>query len=271
MPEVYSNTPAIRPLGNAFRFKPKGVFWMRPVGSEFIERGGDYQEFKLTTTIEENEVYDNQYPEKTLALVDLTKADITVSFQSRMMVEFLRRTAVLSSVLTYSQQAAIDVSITKTIPTGKGIRLAHRDISDIEIMSTGVGAEIYVAGVHYDLDGASGQLFILAHPDGVVLDADGNAEVDITYSAPAIEGRKSYGPMSQTDIRCAIGFRQKMKWGPQIDAVFHDVQLRPDGDIMLGSDGDDFGTMGFTGRVFADPTKPAGFQLGELVDIERAA
>lgn len=266
--EVYSKSATFRPLGNNLRMKPKGQFALKLIGEEFYEKGGDYSSFNWTPDIEENDVNSNEYPERTLALVDITKSDITIAFTARMATDVLRRISMLSEEKTYSQAAVAAGSVTKNMPVGKLLSLGAMDVTVTSV--TGPADEVYVLGTHYELDSATGMIGILAHPDGVAA-VEGVAEVTIDFTAPTIEGRKAYGFMSQTSIRATILFRQKVKWGPQSAVEFWDVQLRPDGDIVLGGDGDEFAEVSFTGRVFADPTRGAGYELGRAVDLPRAA
>ena len=173
-----ANTPIYRPLPNSFRMKPKGQFLIKPADSEEWHKGGDYDEFKYSIDIEETEVYSNEFPEKTLALLDITKAEPTISFSARMMTPFLTEVAFMSAKMA-----------------GSGMGVSSVDLA------------------------------------------------------------------SDTE--------EDTKWGPMHEVTFHDVQLRPDGDVILGADGDDFQTQSYVGRCYRDLDQPAGFELGTVVERPR--
>lgn len=267
MAEAYSTAPSLRPLDANYRYKPRGMFTMAEVGSANFNLGGDFDTFDVTTEIEENDVFSNETPEKSLALVDVTKAEIGISFTSRMLTKQIRRTQMLSSKQTFSQPAAPGQELDATIVVGDIIMLDHMAVTMGAVTS---GAVVMVRGLHYECDSETGAFQLLLAPDGVILDAEGALEVHIEYDALEIVNRVAFGFMSQTDIRYTIQFRQKQKWGPQSFFQFWIVQLRPDGNMPLGGDGEDFGTQSFVGRVYPDFTRPAGFQLGRAIDIPKA-
>ena len=271
MPEVYNKAATFRPLTNDLRMKPKGQFALEIIGEEAdgFDKGGDYSSFTVTPNIEENDVNSNEYPEKTLALVDITTADISIGFSARMATDVLRRISMLSEQKTFTQAAVAAGTMTKMMAPNKLFSLGAMDVTVTTVL--GPNAEEYVFGTHYEIDSATGMVGVLKHPDTVLADESGRAEVTVEFTAPEIEGRKAYGFMSNTTIRARILFRQKNKWGPQSAIEFWDVQLRPDGEIVLGGDGEEFAEVNFTGRVFADPTRGAGYELGRAIDLPRAA
>ena len=266
--EIYSKSPSSTPLDRNFRFKPKGQFFLLDPYLNEWTRGGDYSAFSISAEIEEEDVFSNEYPERILDFVDVTSADITINFTAKMMPSFLRRAAMLSKRLTRTQEAVVGATVSQAVTSGGAIRLPHLAITDVAVDAGGAGAQAYVEGVNFTIDKVSGFLLILKHPDGVVVDAKGQAVVDVIYSAAAFT-RETFGLMSQTSIQTSIAFRQKVKWGPQVLVIIHRAQIRPDGEITLGGDGNEFGEMSFTCRVFADPTKGGDFQLGEAIDLPR--
>lgn len=266
--EIYSKSPSITPLDRNFRFKPKGQFYLfDPFLGEWT-RGGDYSNFAITPEFEENDVTSNEYPERVLDFVDITSADITVSFTARMLTPFLRRASMLSKRLTKTQAAVEDVTHSQAVTSGGVIRLPHLAITDCIVEAGGAGAQVYVEGEHFTIDKISGFLVVLKHPEGVVLDVKEQAVIDVIYSAAEFT-REAFGLMSQTSIQTSIAFRQKTKWGPQVLVIIHKVQIRPDGEIVLGGDGTEFGETTYTCRVFPDVTKGGDFQLGEAIDLPR--
>lgn len=266
--EIYSKSPSITPLDKSFRFKPKGQFFLFDPYLQEWTRGGDYASFSISMEIEEEDVYSNEYPERVLDFVDITQADLTVNFTARMQPMFLRRASMLSKRLTKTQVAVEDVEFSSKVTSGGVLRLPHMAITEVAVAASGAGAQTYVEGTHFSIDKVSGFLVVLRHPDGVVLDVNGQAPVDVVYSAAAFT-REAFGFLSQTSIQTQIAFRQKVKFGPQVLAVFHRCQIRPDGEVGMGGDGSEFGEMSYTCRVFADPTKSADFQLGEAIDLPR--
>lgn len=269
-----AGSPIVRPLDNNFRFQAKGQFFIRDKGAKVWKKGGDYEEFKWSYNIEENEIFSNEYPEQTLAYVDVTKADITLSFTARMMTEQLRRVAFMSQEgLSYSQDAAEAATEIYLLQAGDVIELPHKDLTDVALTAKDeLDADVnLVEGTHYSVSAADGLVDVYALPAEAAVSADGETTVTVVYDADAIVGRKAYGILSATDIRKEVKFVQNTKLGVMHDSVLWDIQLRADGDILLGGDGTDMGSMGFTGRVFADPSHGAGFELGMVTERERIA
>ncbi|MBC6716915.1 hypothetical protein H9Q09_11920 [Aurantimonas sp. DM33-3] len=269
-----AGSPIVRPLDNSFRFQTKGQWLIKLPGSKTWKKAGDYNEFKFSYNIEENEIYSNEYPEQTLAFVDVTKAEVSLGFTTRMMTDFLRRVAFMSKPgLTFDQAAADAVIDTTFAAAGDVIEVAHRNLTNVALtVKDELDAEIdLVEGTHYAVSAADGLIDVFALPADAAVNENGEAEVTTTYDAEAIVGQVAYGVLSATDIRASVKFLQNTKLGVQHEVEFWDVQIRADGDVVLGSDGTEMGEMGYTGRVFADPTRGAGFEMARVLERARAA
>ncbi|WP_062233611.1 hypothetical protein [Aureimonas sp. N4] len=89
-------------------------------------------------------------------------------------------------------------------------------------------------------------------------------------SAAAVAGRKLWGVASKLDIHGSVMFRSTNKYGPRQLVEFWDVGLTGDGEVALGSNSIDQGTVWVMGKVYADATRKTAFAYGRATDIPGA-
>ncbi|SMC32484.1 hypothetical protein SAMN06297251_10138 [Fulvimarina manganoxydans] len=266
-----AGTPTFRPLSESLRYRPKGQALFTIEGSDIRQKVGDYESLNLSFEIEETDDYSNEYPIRTKTGSEVTQADVSVSFASRMLPRLIRQLMYGSaSGLTISQAAAAaEVVDVAKIAVDEIARLAHRKITDC-LVTDAAGAITYVEGTHYKCDREGGFVEILAHPVGatVTIEPDGRetAAVQITYDADAITDAPVFGILSNPSIVVRIEFLQNMRRGPQSEIVLNRVQIRVDGDVPLAADGEDNASITFTGKCLPDTSQPAGLEIGYAID-----
>ncbi|SMC57375.1 hypothetical protein SAMN06297251_10447 [Fulvimarina manganoxydans] len=261
---IYSTLP------NELRTKAKCQILARIKGDKFFRSLGDTTSVTGTRTLEESEVYSNETPDKDLALTDITKNEMSFNFVLRQMTAFAKKILFQSEEVVVSQAAvAAEAASFVGIAAGDIADLDHHSISQITVECAATQTA-YVEGTNYVLDGEMGRLEIVAHPAGATVAVDGTADIDVVYDADAADV-VTYGPASKTDVRAEIIIRQNNRWGPSFDYELWDMQMRPDGDLIMGQDGDDFGEMTIVGRAYADSTKAPEYRIGRVRQIPKAA
>jgi hypothetical protein len=245
----------------------------------FSERGtdrfvnlGDFEELGTTPNLTEIERFSKEYPTSTLVRTDVIRKDVSISMTAKSLTPAARAMLFMAaSTKDYLVQAAVAAgeAIFEDVNVGDIFSLGARDISVTSVTDGAVSDPVtYVLGTHYRIDRRTGYLEITAIPSGAA-----GTDIEVSFSAPAItaaDKRQHLGVLAGRGIRGRLfirGISDSDK--DHIEATFWDVEIRPSGDIALQG-GDDFGDITLTGRVYADGTRPAGKEIGEVAVIPRA-
>lgn len=254
---------AFRPLEGNLRIKNKCQVLARPAGEKFWRLLGDHSGVNLSYTIEETEVYSNETPDKDLAVLDITKAEPTLTMNLRQITDFCAQVMFLTGKPNAVAPAPV---VDRKV---KWIGMVAGDVADIGVQGiTKIVAtpNTLVEGTHYQVDKEAGRFEVIALPDAFPT-ADG---IEVTVSGSGT-GLPTYGMMDKVQIRSGILIRTNNRHGRNWEVELWDVQLRPDGDLAMGSDGDDFGELTVNGRLFADASQPAAYRFGRIRELPRRA
>ena len=259
-----------RPFDGHIRMKPTGVLLAKLAGDAGFVNVGDYESVTYSVEIEEEDIFSPQAPERVKIATLPTESSISLSFELSQLTDMFRAVAYASEPdLVFAQDAAANTKITViAAKAGRIFPVGKRKISAVEVTDPAAqaGDPVYVEGTHFQFDGETGHVEIIAHPDG-----SDTGTVDIEFASAAIAGRKTWGLLSSTDIRGSLMFRSTNKYGPLQLTEFWDVKFRADGDQTLGSNSTDWANVSFTGEVFANSAKPLAFAYGQVTDLPRPA
>jgi len=258
-------TAVYKSLPNDTYVIPKAQLLFQPQGQEEFFLLGDADEVTIEPTVEESERYSNEGGVKELALTVVTQVDATFN-ATLMQLSDINRALSLLGELEYATQGAI-VGQTKNIigvnPDEKMYELDGITDTTITAFTDGTTLVDYIEGVDYIHDAKAGIVQILSIPAG------GDADVIITFDGAEILAASEVakiGIANKTANRGKLIIRGTNEVGPRSKVVLHDVQLRPDGERNYISD-EDFDSIEIVGRIFKDPSQPAGLQLGFEQDI----
>ena len=250
-----------RPLTGNLRIKNKCQILARPLGEAYFRSMGDHSSVNLSFTIEETEVYSNESPDKDLVLVDITKAEPALSAALRQTTDFGAQIL----FLTGKPLKSVGTPVADRNFAFAG--MTPGDVADLgveNITKLVVTDAKFVKGTHYEIDQEAGRIELIAIPDG----ADGDLEGTVSGTAGVLP---AYGLMDQTQIRCSVLIRTNNKFGRNWELEFFICQPRPEGELPLGMDGDDFGEVTVNFRIFADPSQPRAFRYGRIRELPRRA
>ena len=251
-----------RPLEGNLRFKNKCQILAKPAGESFYRSLGDNSSVNMSYTIEETEVYSNESPDKVLAVLDITKAEPTLAMTLRQVTDFCARVMFLTGKPANAAPVAVVDRPFEFVgmKAGDVADLGVQNITEIDLTTAG-----FVEGTNYQVDKEAGRFEFILAPNGYVAATGVKGTVSGDGSSLPI-----YGMMDKTQIRTAILIRTHNKYGRNWEVELWDVQVRPDGDLALGSDGDDFGELTVNGRLFPDPAQPAAFKFGRIRELRAA-
>lgn len=249
-----------------FACKPTGVLMAKLKNEAGFINVGNYESVTWTPTVEREDIWSPQTPERSKIATIVTEQSVTMSFELAQLTPMFRAIAFQSRPdLLLDQEAVIaqdieivDAKAGRIFPTG------FRKISNV--MVTDATAAEYVEDTHFQYDAETGNVEILAHPGDVE-----KATITITVDAAAITGRTVWGLLSETEIRGSLMFRSTNKYGPLSLVELWDVEFAADGDQTLGSNTTDKASFSFTATVFADDSQADAFKYGKITDIPRAA
>lgn len=265
---------------NLYKF-PKCHGWLNLKGtSDFAGRYvrmGDYSAINLQNSFETEDVYGNDSPTRSLRDQILVQKSGTLNWGVRNMTPLAHSLIFLSDPDAYHTQSIIAAdSEFVTDPLGVTEAVVLPFINGVlALVSDGDAVDPieYLEGQHYVFDAASGIFEVVAHPAGVTV-VDGRAAVTIIHSAPAITPTDKIrrGGVMQLDdgIRASALFLQIGK-GPNLRITLHDVKFLNSEEIPIGNDENSPVVVSLTGALSEDPTKPAGFRWGEVLEIKQAA
>lgn len=256
-------------LENTFYAIPKAQILWKPVGADSYTVLGDADDVNIETAVEETERYTNEEGLRIKSRTIVTQIDLTLSMTLVQLTDTNRALSLLGEVTPFTQAAAADEvkNIAGVNHNDAVYQLDHRFIDGASVVITdGATTVNYVEGTHYRVDAEGGFIQFIAEPDG----ADGDAV--ITYDVLEItadDGKNLIGPASKSANRGSIIIRGQNDVGPRVMVELWDVQLRPAGERSYISE-TDLDTIELEGDIFRDPTKPAGFELGQetLIALE---
>lgn len=256
---------ALQPIPASGLSIPRANVLIGDVGSNYMIDVGDVETFSLSLEVEEVERYGRNFSMKTLRRSDVIQVNATISMSVVDMTKFMRALSVASKDDSfYTQQAVTDNAVTfQNVAGGRVYKVPHMKLASVSV-TDGSGLVEFVPGLHVVVLEDSGYIQVLNTPAG----ADGS--MIVTYDAPAISSSDDMlmaGIGSNFDIRKTVHVVGINAVGPRDMLVLHDVQMRPDGERAFQGE-DDYAQLSITGRVFADPTKPEGFQLGHMITID---
>lgn len=250
-----------RPVGGNLRIKNKAQCLLKRAGESFHRSVGDNSGITQSQTIEETEVYSNETPDKDLAVLDVHKAEPTLSIVLRELTDTACQILWMTGASTKGVgQAVVDQAFGFVgMKAGDIADLGVEMITEIEITEAG-----WTRGTHYEIDHEAGRFECIALPDG----SDGDVAGTVTGTKGVLP---VYGIMDKTQQRYGVIIRTNNRFGRNWEIEYWNVQLRTDGDLPLSADGDDFGEVTLNGRVFADASKPAALRFGRVRELPRRA
>lgn len=226
---------------------------------------------ELTRSIssEYDERYSNEYAVKTLAYRELDQMSGELKLKLFQSSKVALMMANLSDAHIVDQPAAQGLEVTVANTDGTEVIPLNRKRVTNVVVSDGAG-QAYVEGEHYVLDdGEDGNAFVslFGKPAGA------GADTVVDFDCLAARGDRYFFGES-AELMVGITFVESIKatTGRSREVhVYHQVGMTPDGDLTLI--GGDTGPreISITGKLYPDPTRPAGQQLGYIDTNWRAA
>lgn len=253
-----------RPFDGHIVMKPTGVLLAKLAGDVGFRNVGNYENVTYTIEKEEEEIWSPQAPERVKIGTIYNEVNINLAFGLQQLIPLMRSVVMQSDAGLVLDQAAVADKVVEIadLETGGIFPLGYRDVTKVAVAPAAGGGQPYVEGTHFQYDAPTGHLEIIEHPGKAE-----KASVKVTVSAAAVAGRKLWGVASKLDIRGSVMFRSTNKYGPRQLVEFWDVGLTGDGEVALGSNSSDQGTVSVMGKVYADATREAAFAYGRATDI----
>ncbi|OHV83650.1 hypothetical protein [Rhizobium sp. LCM 4573] len=245
------------------KYSLQGSF--QPHGEEGAYKLGDLEALGYTPEVQEMERWSREFAEKTLVRTDPLQKGATISLTALSISDLVRAAFVMDDVDQFLEQAAT----TKTVTFTKFVagRIYSTGLRDATVTTFDDGAVTdaieFVEGTHYRWVGETGDFEWLSKTAG----ADGG-EMEVSGAAiTAAEGRQQLGLMANSGLRGKLTLWGSNEIGDPVHVEFWDVKLTPSGEVALQG-GDDYTQMQFTGRVYADGTKPSRFRYGRMTVLK---
>lgn len=248
-----------RPVTEHLAMKPTGVLMVRLAGETGFMNLGNYESVSFSMEKEEEDIWSPQTPIRSKVGTIVNEISATLSFELNQLTAGFRSVAMQSQRGLVLRQQAVAKAPFEIVDfeAGRIVPIGYRDVTEVKI-------EGYEENKHFQVDRLTGNLEIIAHPDGKP-----RGKVAGTVSAAAIDGWSLHGIMSDMDIRGSAMFRSTNLYGPLQLVEFWDVQLSPTDEVTLGSNSADLGSISFEGSIFADPRREGAFEYGRVTDLPR--
>ncbi|GLQ53598.1 hypothetical protein [Devosia nitrariae] len=244
--------------------------------SKAFVRTGDYSNITLQNEFETEDVFGNDGPTRTLRAKWLVQKSGVLN-QGWRQISDLGHAIIFGgspdSFYTQAAQAAGGSFLTDEIGQDEAAVLPFLDGEVTAVMSLDAVPIAYVENQHYTFDPASGIFDIRKHPDGVVVDADGRAAVEITYGAPAITAADKVlhaGIMQLDDGLVGAAMFNQVGKGENLRITCHQVTFLNTEEVPIGSDENSPVAISVNGTLSEDPSKAEGFRWGEILKLKRA-
>jgi hypothetical protein len=257
------------PLPNDTYSLPRAQVLFRRHGTEKWINLGDVEAFSYTPELTEIERYGKDSDTRVLRRSDVIQKDANGSMTLVQMSDVVRGMMFMSDPDSYAAQAEVTAgtyTITNVEPGGI-YRLPAFDVTVTAITDGNETEPVnYVEGTHYKVDRRTGFIEILAIPEGA-----SGTDAEVTYDAPevtATEKRQELGLMQNNGVRGSLFVRGQGAVGPNDEVELWDCEIRPSGDVQLQGE-DDYQQIELSFRVYADGTKPAGFEYGRIRSIPK--
>lgn len=253
-------------LSSDYYVIPKAQILFQPRGEEGFVLLGDADDVEVTIEVTEQERFTNEEGVRKLVKTVVTEVNPTMSMTLVQMTDRNRALSLLGEPTPYTQTAESGVEkVFEDIIIDRIYKLDHTNVDETTIVVTdGAEAETYVAGEHFLLDALTGMIQIIGKPAGA------DDDVKIVYDGLAVvaaDGLARIGVASKTENRGTIIIRGTNDVGPKTELTLWDVQIRPAGGRSYVGE-TDFDNIEIEGRIFVDPTKPSGFNVGQERLIE---
>jgi hypothetical protein len=240
---------------------PKAQLLFKPSGEDVYHLLGDADDVNVEITVEETERYSNIGGTRRLAKTIINQVDATLNMTLVQLSDLNRALSLLGEVTYDTQTADTGLTLSLTAPEHDGTvyALGKYDVSNVVVTDDAGTPVDYDLDTHYKLDAKTGKLQLISMPTG----ASGNVEVTFDCAEVVADDKLTkIGIASKTENRGEVIVRGTNTVGPVLELTLHDVQLRPDGERNYISE-TDLDTIDVVGRIFADTSKPTGFQLGQ--------
>lgn len=257
------------PLSNDGYRIPRAQVLFKRAGSDRFVNLGDVESFNVTPELTEIERYSKEYSTRVKTFSAVVQKNASISMTLMHLTDTARAMLFMTDVDGKLVQSAVaDGEVTfENVAAGDIFDLGARDVTVSAVTDGEVAPVSYTLGTHYKVDRRTGKLEIIAVP-GTAGD-----DVKIEFTAPAItanDKRWMGGLMKAQGVRGTVFVRGLSDLGANEEASFWDVEFRPSGDIAMQGE-DDVANIEVSGQVYADGTRPAGFELGEIAVIPKTA
>jgi len=199
----------------------------------------------FNTELEKVEHNDTEAEVQTLDGEDVTKRNMSISFQTADINDTFNRLAYLSSeaALTQTVQTDIPVVIASAL-AGKVEDVGYLDLTTL-VVKDASDATTYVLGTDYTFDRKWGTFIVLS--TGSIVDTD---EIHLTVTANAITEGKSLTSFAVDKREYRLTYQGRSSKGRNEKHTFEKVSIAMEGDRTLKSGGDSAYTLiSFTGAV----------------------
>lgn len=244
------------------RSRGGGQVLYREIGSTHWNLMGDVGSFNVNVTVEKEDIYSNEYPTRTLVETSVTEVSADVSFECRMLTDWVRAASVMGSIQYDTQSAQTAATFTASdVKAGQIFDLGYLDVTVTSVTDGNATTPVpYTEGTHYTIDGKSGMLQINAVPSGA------DTTVDVTFDVAAItatDARLLSGVAQDTTLKVELMYIGHNEKGVRERIKLHNVEISPSGDRPFQSAEQDI-AISITGKAVPDDAQPSGYKIGTL-------
>jgi hypothetical protein len=226
---------------------------------------GDSDNVEFSFEPSKIERYRKNTSTRVLGRSDANQIAVTCNFSLTQLPPIMQAASFLGNHGEYLTQAAAANPPPVTVANyelGQVVILPN-NVFGATIVSVTLGGDPLVES-DYRIDSMIGGLQVPRPFDGSLSDG----ELVITYTAPVVSAatkRQVFGIAQNGGLRAGLMVRQVNAIGPRKLAIANKGLILPTSTKLIG--GDEYDTHEFTMALEVDETKPAGFQLGRVLDI----
>ena len=253
----------VSPLDSNFLWQGRGRLLFKPEDAAAFFDLGLVNAFTVQVEVDEQDIYSSNFPVRTKIATLTNEINPTAGFTTLT----VSRQALALAVMGLEQVANSPADTHSANIAGGAVIGAIHDLSavaesideseDIEVTS---GATPLVKDVHFRVI-AAGQAMIeiIALPAGVV----SGAALAVAWTSRAVSGSR-IGVASTSGVRGHLVFLSTEAGREPVRVDLWNVQIRPDGEVGFIGETDPI-ELSFTASIQIDGSKPAGFQLGQVL------